>query len=123
MVLAVVLILLVIFCSPASGKEPLWTRNVSDEYITDIAISEDGSRVVVGTSMGGVYLYDNQGSLLWSQRHEGIMMVGIASDASLVVTGESESREKDKGHLRVILREWDYSLDEEYRLDLRVRSL
>ncbi len=101
MVLAVLLILLIVFCSPASAKEPTWIQNVSEEYITDLAVSEDGSRVVVGTSMGGLYLYDGNGSLLWSERYKGTMSVGIASDASLIVSGESESSEKDKGTLRV----------------------
>ena len=100
-VLALLLILILVFCNPASGKEPLWTERVNDEYITGIAISEDGSRVVVGTSMGGVYLYDGEGALCWSERHKGTMQVGISPDASLVVAGESESREKDKGALRV----------------------
>ncbi len=97
---ALVLALLLLFCYAAAGAEPLWTERVNDEYITSIAVSEDGSRVVLGTSMGGVYLYEGDGTLCWSARHKGTMRVEIAPDASLVVAGESESREKDKGALR-----------------------
>ena len=97
---ALVLALLLLFCCAAAGAELLWTEKVNGEYITGIAVSEDGSRVVVGTSMGGLYLYDGEGTLCWSERHKGTMQVGISPDASLVVAGESESREKDKGALR-----------------------
>ena len=97
---ALVVALLLSSCIPAAGMEPLWSRNVSGEHITDLAISEDGSRVVFGTSMGGMYLYDGEGTLCWSARHKGTMRVEISPDGSLVVAGESESREKDKGVLR-----------------------
>ncbi|MCU0633033.1 MAG: PQQ-binding-like beta-propeller repeat protein [Methanolinea sp.] len=97
---ALTLICLLLACTPIQAKEPLWTKNVSGEYITGVAISEDGSRVCVGTSMGGISLYDGEGTLLWSQRLKGTMQVEMAPDASLVIAGESESRENDKGALR-----------------------
>jgi len=95
-----VLALLIASCIPAMGMEPLWTHGVKGEHITGLAVSEDASRLVLGTSMGGVSLFDSQGTLCWSQRHKGTMKVEISPDAFLVVAGESESREKDKGALR-----------------------
>ncbi len=95
-----VLALLLSSSIPAAGMEPLWSRNVSGEYITDLAVSEDGSGVVLGTSAGGVYFHAGDGTLCWSARHKGTMRVEIAPDAPLVIAGESESREKDKGALR-----------------------
>lgn len=98
--LALVCAFTLVLCTPAIAKEPLWSQTVSGEYITDVAISGDGSRVVVGTTMGGISLYDREGTLCWTKRYKGTMQVGISPDASLVIAGESESREKDKGTLR-----------------------
>ncbi len=94
------ILLLLILCMQVHAKEPLWISNVSGEYITGVAVSEDGSRVMAGTSLGSIYLYDLNGTLLWSQRMKGMMQVALAPDASLFVTAESESRENDKGAVR-----------------------
>lgn len=94
------LALLFASCMPAAGMELSWSRIVSGEDINDLAVSEDRTGVALGTSTGGVYFYDGEGTLCWSARHKGAMRVEIAPDASLVVAGESESREKDKGALR-----------------------
>lgn len=95
-----VLALLIATCTPAAGIETLWSRKVNGEHIVDLAVNDDGSRIVIGTSMGGIYLYDGEGTLCWSAQHKGSMRVEIAPDTSLVIAGESESREKDKGVLR-----------------------
>ncbi|MCQ8894420.1 MAG: WD40 repeat domain-containing protein [Methanolinea sp.] len=80
--------------------EPLWTATFPGEKISGLAVSEDGSSIVAGTTTGGIYLFNQTGDLIWKKHFKGIMTVTLDPAGAMVIAGESESRESNKGALR-----------------------
>jgi len=94
-----------------NSQAPVWAAcpNI-DLQINSVAVSDDGSRCVFGTSFergsGHFYthLYDGQGNALWSQPissdecYQGVFWVDISGDGQYVASGGETS--KTQGYLQ-----------------------
>ena len=70
------------------GGEPLWVHEMQG---FTVAISSDGSNIVVGTQKGEVTLLDKEGNLLWTLRTGDVVNdVSISSNGSYMVAGSSD---------------------------------
>ncbi len=73
----------------------LWKHRIPDHTATAGAVTPDGSRIVVGTVGGMIYLFDAQGNLLWKRGTgqfpaggpTGHNAVAISDDGKLIVIG------------------------------------
>jgi hypothetical protein len=93
-------------------KKAKWTRNLSKKaWVNNIAITDDGSRVVCGTFIHrywgkggkkllssrpnrhgtfGIYAYDSKGERLWKDTYvgwDGVFAVGISGDGQVAAAG------------------------------------
>ncbi|MBP1928374.1 WD40 repeat protein [Methanolinea mesophila] len=75
--------------------------------ISGLALSDDGSRVMVGTNTGQVRVYDPNGSVCMEVRVPGTAQVGILQNGSAYLVASQEDREKNKGTLRLFDAEGD----------------
>jgi WD40 repeat protein len=83
-----------IFSFDASGNLR-WKHKIPDHVVTAGAVTPDGSRIAVGTVGSMVYLFDNNGNLLWKRgtraaglaRAVGHNAIAISEDGSVVVAG------------------------------------
>jgi WD40 repeat protein len=90
---------LLIAIHPAGAMVERW--NVSIAGISDIAISDDGSRVIVGTNTGNAMVFDRNGKKLWETRVPGTVLVGCQGNGSSFVVASREGLENNKGSLRL----------------------
>ena len=64
-----------------------------DGAVVSVAVSADGDYTVAGSDIGSVFLFDDEGSLLWSHVFEvEVECVAISGDGSRVVVGVHEYR-------------------------------
>ena len=50
-----------------SGGKLRWKHRIPDHVVTAGAVTQDGSKIVLGTVGGMIYLFDNAGNLLWKR--------------------------------------------------------
>ena len=94
-----VLILLCIGAAHAATLVPQWDEAIPG--ISGFALAEDGSRVIVGTNTGQVFVYDGNGTVCWEKRVPGTVQAGILHNGSAYLVASQEDREKNKGALRL----------------------
>jgi WD40 repeat protein len=96
---AVVLLALCIGAAHASPPVPHWDAVIPG--ISGLALAKDGSRVIVGTNSGQVFVYDANGTLCWETRVPGTVQAGILQNGSAYLVASQENRENNKGTLRL----------------------
>ena len=94
-----VLVLLCIGAAHGATLVPQWDESIPG--ISGLALAEDGSRVIVGTNTGQVFVYDGNGTVCWEKRVPGTVQAGILHNGSAYLVASQEDREKNKGALRL----------------------
>jgi WD40 repeat protein len=94
-----VLILLCIGAAQGATLVLQWDEAIPG--ISGLALSEDGSRVMVGTNTGQALVFDRNGTIDWKTRVPGTAQVGILQNGSAYLVASQEDREKNKGALRL----------------------
>jgi outer membrane protein assembly factor BamB len=89
-----------LFCFPVSAFMAQWNTTPPGGVIADLALSDDGSRIVVGTTGGLGVVYDQDGNLLWQTSVPGIVLVGCRGNGSAVILASREDLVTNKGALR-----------------------
>jgi WD40 repeat protein len=93
---------LVLLCIGAAHGATLVSQwNESIPGISGLALAEDGSRVIVGTNTGHVFVYDGNGTVCWEKRVPGTVQAGILHNGSAYLVASLEDHEKNKGTLRL----------------------
>jgi len=65
-----------------------WMKDITSEAIIDMACSEDGSTIVLGSQDGNVWVLDQQGSILWKYPVDSwVNGVGVSLDGSIIAAG------------------------------------
>ncbi len=99
--LGCIVVLLVLFCClPAGALTPSWEADVGKEYISDFAIAENGSSVIIGTTTGKARVYDGNGTLLWETAVPGSLRVGCTGNGTGYVLASGEDLYSNKGVVR-----------------------
>jgi WD40 repeat protein len=106
------LLIIVIIVIPGSGTAiPAW--NITIPGISDISMSDDGSRVIVGTNTGQALVYDRNGTMLWETTNRGTVLTGCIGNGSAFLVASREALEPNKGELRLFSgngsQEWFYN--------------
>jgi hypothetical protein len=78
---------------------PGWNATIPG--ISDLSISDDGSRVIVGTNTGRALVYDRNGTLLWETTNRGSVLTGCIGNGSAFLVVSREGLEQNKGELRL----------------------
>jgi WD40 repeat protein len=86
-------------CIPVSALTAAWNTTLPGS-ISDLAISDDGSRVIVGTMDGLSAIYDQDGKLLWETHVPGSVLVGCRGNGSAFVLAAQEDIATNKGAVR-----------------------
>ena len=94
-----VLIMLCIGAAHGATLVSQWDESIPG--ISGLALAEDGSRVIVGTNTGQVFVYDGNGTVCWEKRVPGTVQAGILHNGSAYLVASQEDREKNKGALRL----------------------
>lgn len=76
-----------------------WEHRIPDHVVGAGAVTPDGSRIVLGTVGGMIYMFDNDGNLLWKRPMLGVGEEGgmghnaitISSDGKRVIVGSAPS--------------------------------
>ncbi len=89
-----------LFCFPVSAFMAQWNMTSPGGAIADLAISDDGSRIIVGTMGGVVTVYDQNGTLLWQTQVPGRVLVGCRGNGSAFILASREDLVLNKGALR-----------------------
>jgi hypothetical protein len=79
---------------------PVWNLSPNGSYISDLAISDDGSRVITGSVSGMATVYDQNGTVVWSTQEPGSLLVGIQGNGSVFILGSQENSDSNKGAVR-----------------------
>jgi len=95
------IILCLICCIPVLAGTPCWETGVRGEYITGLAIADDGSHVIIGTTRGNARVYDRNGTLLWETRVPGSLMVGCRGNGTVFLLASQEDLYSNKGGVRL----------------------
>lgn len=98
--LFVVILLAILVSFPAYAMTPVWNITNNEEYISDIAIADDGSRLVTGTMTGIATVYDQNGTIVWKTRMPGRLIVGCQENGSAFIFGSQEDIYSNKGIVR-----------------------
>jgi WD40 repeat protein len=77
-----------------------WNGTVPGGLISDLALSDDGSRIIVGTMEGVVTVYDQNGTSLWQTQVPGRVLVGCRGNGNAFILASSEDMQLNKGSLR-----------------------
>jgi len=65
-----------------------WMKDVTQEAIIDMACSDDGTTIVLGSQDGNVWVLDQQGKVLWTYpAGSWINGVGVSRDGSIIAAG------------------------------------
>ena len=98
--LFIIMVLVGLWCSipPGAAMDLRWNATVAGT--TDIAIADDGSRVIVGTNTGYAVVFDEEGALVWEKRVPGTLLVGCVGAGDAFVLVSRELRENNKGGIR-----------------------
>jgi WD40 repeat protein len=65
-----------------------WMKDITREAIIDMACSEDGSTIVLGSQDRNVWVLDQQGRILWKYPvNSWVNGVGVSHDGSLIAAG------------------------------------
>jgi hypothetical protein len=107
-----VLSLIVFIVVPGTGVIlPDWNATIPG--ISDFSISDDGSRVIIGTNTGLARVYDRNGTVLWGTKTRGSVLAGCIGDGTAFLVASREGREQNKGELRLFSgdgsQEWFYN--------------
>jgi len=94
-------LLLCFFVVPTSAMVPVWNLTTEGALLTDIAISDDGSRVITGSAGGDATVYDRNGTVLWETRVPGALFVGTEGNGTSYLLVSREDPYKNKGSIRV----------------------
>jgi len=79
----------------------VWNTTSPGGLISDLAISDDGSHVVVGTTGGLGIVYDQNGTLLWETQVPGSLLVGCLDNGTAFILASQEDIATNKGALRL----------------------
>lgn len=90
-----------LFCFPVSAFVAQWNTTPPGGVIADLALSDDGSWVVVGTTGGLGIVYDQNGTLFWQTRVPGRVLVGCRGNGSAFILASREDLMTNKGALRL----------------------
>jgi WD40 repeat protein len=96
----IVILLAVLISSPACGMIQAWNITGNGEYISDIAVTADGSRLITGTMTGIVTVYDQNGTIVWKTQVPGSLVVGYQENSSAFIVGSQENTYSNKGVIR-----------------------
>ena len=96
----VVILIGLLCCLPAGALTPSWEADVGKEYISDFAIAENGSSVIIGTATGKARVYDGNGTLLWETAVPGSLLVGCHGNGTGYVLASGEDLYSNKGAVR-----------------------
>jgi WD40 repeat protein len=99
LLLAGMLIALLAVAAQGTTVNPRWEEGIPG--ISGLALSEDGSLVMVGTNTGQALVFDRNGTMDWKTRVPGTAQVGILQNGSAYLVASQEDREKNKGALRL----------------------
>ena len=83
-----------------SARSPAWQYTSDHESISSIDLSADGRIIAVGSTAGSLEVFDGKGASRWGTKTAGELLVDVAPDGSMIVTGSRESMENDKGTVR-----------------------
>lgn len=95
-----IIIFTVLWCSLPTGAAMELQWNTLIAGTTDIAIADDGSRVIAGTNTGYAVVFDEKGSAVWEKRVPGSLLVGCVGNGEAFVLVSRELRENNKGGIR-----------------------
>jgi len=95
-----IFLLYCLICLPVSALIEVWNTTPPGGLIADLAISDDGSRVIVGTMGGLAIVYDQNGTLLWETRVPGSVLVGCQGNGSAFILASREDMVMNKGGVR-----------------------
>ena len=98
--LLVVILLSFLLSFPAYGMKPAWNITNNGEYISDIAITDDGSRLITGTMTGIATVYDQNGTIIWERQVPGSLVVGCEENGNAFIIGSQEDIYSNKGAVR-----------------------
>ena len=90
-----------LLCIPVSALVSVWNTTPPGGLIADLAISDNGSRVIVGTTGGLGIVYDQNGTLLWQTQVPGSLLVGCRGNGSAFILASQEDMATNKGGLRL----------------------
>jgi hypothetical protein len=85
---------------PVCAMVPAWNITTNGALLTDIAISDDGSRVVIGSASGNATVYDHNGTVVWETRVPGSLLVGCEGNGTAYLLVSREDPYKNKGSAR-----------------------
>gem|GEM_PF-5148922 len=83
-----------------SAQNPAWQYASDHESISSIDLSADGRVIAVGSTAGSLVVFDGRGASRWGTKTAGELLVDVAPDGSMIVTGSRENIENDKGTVR-----------------------
>ena len=95
-----VILIVLLCCLPAGALTPSWSAGIGKEYISDVAIAENGSSVIIGTATGKAQVYDRNGSMLWGTEVPGSLLVGCQGNGTGYVLASGEDLYSNKGAVR-----------------------
>lgn len=95
-----ILVFISLLVIPVTALVPVWNTSVL-EGVSDIAIADDGSRVIVGTEAGNARVYDKEGTLLWEVKVPGSLLVACQGNGSAFLLGSREDLYSNKGAARL----------------------
>ncbi len=95
-----VILLAFLIQSPAYAMKPAWNITNNREYISDLAIAADGSRLITGTLTGIATVYDQNGTIIWKTQVPGSLLVGCKENGSAFIVGSQENIYSNKGSVR-----------------------
>ncbi len=98
--LPVVISLAILTSVPAYAMVPVWNITNDKEYISDIAIAADGSRLITGTMTGIATVYDQNRNIVWKEQIPGILVVGYQGNGTTSIIGSRENIYSNKGVVR-----------------------